>query len=37
MLKGGQLSLDFFVIGESTPVLQDELGLLAALFYIFIS
>jgi len=34
MPKGGRLPLDFFVIGESTPVFQDEHGLLAALFYI---
>jgi hypothetical protein len=32
MPKGGRLPLDFFVIGESTPVFQDEHGLLAALF-----
>jgi hypothetical protein len=34
MLNGGQLPLDFFVIGESTPIFQDLFGLLAALFYI---
>ena len=34
MPNGGRLPLDFFVIGESTPVFQDEHGLPAALFYI---